>query len=114
MEKALDNTSVNDVKKTTSDVKVFGDGNLFKLLSKASSASQGWMKSTKAMQAGDGCVVQVTTEIRNPDGSKSVAEALTYVPNVVILDVEENGVVVGRELAPSTDEAVKKIMAKRK
>jgi hypothetical protein len=39
------------------------------------------MKSTKAMEIpGSGCVVQVTTQQRNLDGSYSVAEALTYVP----------------------------------
>ena len=83
--KALDNTSVTDVKKTTVDVVIYGDGNLFKLISKASSKAQGWMKSTKAMEIeGVGCVVQVTTEITNPDKSKSIAEALTFVPGVKI------------------------------
>ena len=96
--KALDNTDIKDVKKTTSDVKVFGDGNLFKLLSKASSVSQGWMKSSKAMFTGTGCVVQVTTEITNPDGSKSIAEALTYVPNTKIVEYVEDGVCKGRRL----------------
>jgi major membrane immunogen (membrane-anchored lipoprotein) len=84
-DKALNNTSVEDLKKTTSDVEVFGDGNLFQLLSKASSKSQGWMKSTKAMEAGNGCVVQVTTEFRDKQGNvTAVAEALTYVPNAII------------------------------
>jgi len=85
MEKSLSNTNIEDVKKTTSDIKVFGNGDLFQLLSKASSESQGWMKSCKAMEIeGGGCVVQVTTQYNNPDGSKSVAEALTFVPNVKI------------------------------
>lgn len=85
MEKSLSNTNIEDVKKTTSDIKVFGNGDLFQLLSKASSESQGWMKSCKAMKIeGGGCVVQVTTQYNNPDGSKSVAEALTFVPNVKI------------------------------
>ena len=112
MEKALNNTNVKDVKKTTSDLEVFGDGDLFKLISKASSKSQGWMKSTKAMQAGDGCVVQVTTEITNPDGTKSVAEALTYVPNVLIINVEEKGKVVGRELVSFDMESVKSFVSR--
>ena len=82
--KNLHNTNIEDVKKTTTDLKVTGDGNLFTLLSKASSESQGWMKSTKAMFTGNGCVVQVTTEITNQDGTKSIAEALTFVPGVMV------------------------------
>lgn len=89
MEKSLSNTNIEDVKKTTSDIKVFGNGDLFQLLSKASSESQGWMKSCKAMEVGGGgCVVQVTTQYNNPDGSKSVAEALTFVPHVRIVENE--------------------------
>ncbi len=84
-EKTLGNTDVNGTKKNVPDVVVFGDGDMFKLLCKASSQSQGWMKSTKAMEIpGIGCVVQVTTQQKNPDGSYSVAEALTFVPGVYI------------------------------
>lgn len=82
--KALDNTSIVDVKATTSDIKVFGNGDLFQLICKASSKSQGWMKSTKAMETGNGCVVQVTTEVINKNGDHVIAEALTFVPNVKI------------------------------
>ena len=89
MEKALNNTNIEDVKKTTSDIEVFGNGDLFQLLSKASSKSQGWMKSCKGMQVeGGGCVVQVTTQYNNSDGTKSIAEALTFVPNVKIVENE--------------------------
>jgi len=96
--KALNNTKISDVKKTTSDVEVFGDGDLFKLLSKASSRSQGWMKSTKAMFTGTGCVVQVTTQVQNPDYTHSIAEAVTFVPNVKIVEDMKDGVCVGRHL----------------
>lgn len=85
-EKTLDVTSVADLKDKVSDVVVFGNGDLFKLISKASSKSQGWMKSTKAMDVGHGVVVQVTTE-----SAKGVAEAVTYVPGVTILTNEETG-----------------------
>ena len=64
---------------------VFGDGDLFQLLSKASSQDEGWMKSTKAMETSRGCVVQVTTQQRNSDGSYAIAEALTFVPGVTII-----------------------------
>lgn len=89
MEKSLSNTNLEDNKKTTQDVKVFGNVDIFQLICKASSESQGWMKSCKAMQIeGGGCVVQVTTQYNNPDGTKSVAEALTFVPNVRIVEDE--------------------------
>jgi hypothetical protein len=86
MEKTLDVENVEQLKQKVSDVKVVGDGNLFQLLSKASSKEQGWMKSTKAMPIyGIGCVVQVTTQ-----QGDNVAEALTFVPRVRIVS-DSNG-----------------------
>jgi hypothetical protein len=79
MENIPDNTEVPEVK-------VVGDGDMFKLLTKTSNLSEGWVKSTRAMQVPGGCVMQVTTQQRNPDGSYAVAEALTFVPGVVIVD----------------------------
>ena len=85
--KTLHNTDVNGAHKNVPDITVFGNGDLFKLLSKASSEKEGWMKSTKVMEIpGVGCVVQVTTQQRNPDGSYSVAEAVTFVPGVVLAE----------------------------
>lgn len=49
------------------------------------------MKSSKAMEVPGGCVIQVTTQQRNPDGSYSVAEAVAYVPGVKIADDDNNG-----------------------
>ncbi len=87
-EKTLGNTDVNGARKNVSDLVVFGDGDTFQLLCKASSQKEGWMKSTKVMNIpGGGCVVQVTTQQRNPDGSYAVAEALTYVPSCKIVPV---------------------------
>jgi len=83
-DKTLGNTDVNGARKNVKDIVVFGNGDLFQLLSKASSEAQGWMKSTKAMHVGSGCVVQVTTQQRNPDGSYSIAEAVTFVPGAEI------------------------------
>jgi len=98
--KTLNNSDANKAKRTVRDLEVFGYGDMFHLLSKASSESEGWMKSTKAMQirGGAGCVVQVTTQQRNPDGSYAVAEALTFVPGVYIVDREDGG----RELGAPT------------
>ena len=85
--KTLNNSDISGAKKNVPDIKVFGDGDLFKLLSKASSEKEGWLKSTKAMEiTGVGCLVQVTTQQRNPDGSYTVAEALSFVPGVSILE----------------------------
>lgn len=91
-EKSVGITSIEEAKQVISDIEVFGDGDLFQLICKASSKSQGWMKSTKAMQVhNSGCVIQVTTQLKNPDGSYSVAEALTYVPGAkIIIDGDGN------------------------
>jgi hypothetical protein len=88
-EKDLAITEVRGAKANISDLQVYGDGDTFALLCKASSQSQGWMKSTKVCNVEAGCIVQVTTQQRNPDGSYSVAEALTYVPGMNI-DKESN------------------------
>lgn len=102
--KTFGNTDQSKCKDNVPDVVMFG-GDLFKLLSKASSESEGWMKSTKAYSIGKGCLVQVTTQQRNPDGSYSVAEALSYVPNVYVKNIYEDGTttgpVTGRVLACS-------------
>jgi hypothetical protein len=82
--KTLDISQVKGAKENISDLKVYGDGDTFRLLCKASSDNQGWMKSTKVCNTQAGCIVQVTTQQRNPDGSYAVAEALTYVPNMMI------------------------------
>ena len=82
--KSLHNTTANGAKKNVRDIQFWGDGDTFRLISKASSEAEGWMKSTKVCNTAYGCIVQVTTQQRNPDGSYSVAEALTYVPDVNI------------------------------
>jgi hypothetical protein len=83
--KSLANSDVNGARKNVKDIVVFGNGDMFKLICKASSEKEGWMKSTKAMQCGmAGCLVQVTTQQRNPNGSYVVAEALSFVPGVRI------------------------------
>lgn len=80
MEKQLDVTHSSQV----SDIEVVGDPDLWQLICKASSKSQGWMKSTKAMKVVGGCLVQVTTQQKNPDGSYAVAESITFAPDVRI------------------------------
>jgi hypothetical protein len=99
--KSLHNSDINGTRNNVPDVKMFGNEDLFQLICKASSEKEGWMKSTKAMEIpGVGCVVQVTTQQRNPDGSYAVAEALTFVPGTVVVDVDidENGKITERAL----------------
>lgn len=85
-EKTLSVQSMEDLKAKVSDVEVFGEPGAWKVLGKASSKAQGWMKSTKAMEVpGIGVVVQVSTQ----QGS-NVAEALVYVPGATLEQVAGN------------------------
>lgn len=96
-EKTLDNTTANQAKDNVKDIVFWGDGDTFKLISKASSKTEGWMKSTKAMEIPDvGCVVQVTTQ-----QGENIAEAITFVPGSKILEeMDQDSKVVGRKLVP--------------
>ena len=96
--KTLGNTCANGATKNVKDIVFWGNGDTFKLISKASSEKEGWMKSTKAMKAAGDVVVQVTTQQRNPDGSYSIAEALTTVPNAKIIEMFEDDKVVSRRI----------------
>lgn len=94
MTKTLDVVDVADAKKKIGDVKVFGDGDAWKLICKASSQKEGWMKSTKALHIfGAGCLVQVSTQQKftdcHGDTKHAVAEAVTFVPGVGIVERED-------------------------
>lgn len=92
--KTVGNTTSSGAKVNVKDIVFWGDGDTFKLISKASSKAEGWLKSTKAMQIdGVGCVVQVTTQQDN-----NVSEAVTFVPNVKVQTIMQNGEVVSRKL----------------
>ena len=97
-QKSLHNTDANGAKKNVKDIVFWGNGDTFKLISKASSESESWMKSTKAMQAGESVVVQVTTQQQNIDGTYSIAEALTTVTNAIIVEHFTEGVVTSRTI----------------
>jgi hypothetical protein len=91
---ALSQTRFTRIVKHAADLKnetkIIGDPDQFKLLFKVT--GDRWKKSTKAMQVEDGCLVQVTTEQLNPDGSLSAAEAVAFVPGVGIQeDVNGDG-----------------------
>ncbi len=99
--KTLSNTDVKGAHAQVPDLEIWGDGDMFKLLCKASSEQEGWMKSTKAMAVqGLGVVVQVTTQQENGVSSdQAIAEAVCFVPNANIIEkTNEEGVVVGRSL----------------
>lgn len=84
--KTVDVVNSEDLKKKVSDVEVFGNPDAFQLICKASSKSEGWMKSTKVMNIPRrGCVIQVSTQ-----QGDNVAEALCFVPDVAIGE-DENG-----------------------
>lgn len=98
--KTLDNTTAAQAKDKVKDIVFWGNGDTFKLISKASSNNENWMKSTKAMQIDNvGCVVQVTTQQGN-----NVSEAVTFVSGVKIEetwdspDAPKEGKVISRKL----------------
>lgn len=86
-ESAKDYTVVSseDLKNKVSDVEVYGNPDLFVCISKASSKSGRWMKSTKVMEVPGGCVLQVTTQ-----QGDNIAEAVTFVPGTM-LEKDTNG-----------------------
>lgn len=85
-EKTTNVKNIEDAKEKVSDIEVVGNGDMFQLLCRASSKDQRWMKSTKAMQVPNGCVIQATTQ-----QGDNVAEALTFVPGVKIVDDIDGG-----------------------
>jgi hypothetical protein len=59
--KTLSNSSASQAKANVTDMVVIGNPNAWQVLAKAWSDSEGWMKSTKVMQVGKDCLVQVST-----------------------------------------------------
>jgi hypothetical protein len=125
--KTLHNSNASGASKNVKDIVFWGDGDTFKLISKASSVNEGWMKSTKAMEIeGVGVVIQVTTQQRGVQEKRflstreltekygeenrptwedqietdwSIAEALTFVPGSKIEEVRDDyGVVTSRKI----------------
>jgi hypothetical protein len=82
--KTVNVVNSDDLRKKVSDVEIFGNPDTFQLICKASSKDEGWMKSTKAMEIpGRGCIIQVSTQ-----QGDNVAEAICFVPDVVLVDDE--------------------------
>ena len=95
MDKTMGNTTASQAKDNVKDLQIWGDGDAWKLICKASSEKEEWMKSTKAMEIdGVGCLVQVTTQ-----QDYMPAEAVTFVPGVRIEEVKDDkGNLIGRKL----------------
>ena len=96
--KTLHNSTVSGARKNVSDLQVYGNGDTFQLICKASSKAEGWMKSTKAMEIENvGCVIQVTTQ-----QGDNIAEALTFVPGVEIHTKEDGTKDIGYIIQTAT------------
>lgn len=88
-ERTLTSTTPEETKAT--GTVLTGAADRWLCIAKAVNEKEGWMKSTKAMQVGSvGCLVQVTTQQRNKDGSWETTEAVCFAPGVSL--VEEGGV----------------------
>ena len=79
-ERALDNKDMATATASTPDIVVAGDPGAWEVVGKASSKSQGWMKSTKRMAVPGGWLYQATTEHRADGKVTACAEALAFVP----------------------------------
>ena len=84
-DKTLVNSTASIAKENVKDIIFWGDGDAWKLIGKASSKSEGWMKSTKAYQLGNGCLIQVTTQ-----QGDNVAEAITFAPEAYIIEEKDD------------------------
>ena len=100
MSKTLSNTTESQAQNQVKDIKFWGLPDMWKLISKAHSEEEGWMKSTKAMEiAGVGCLVQVSTQQLSLNGGDSIAEAITFVTRTGIEEIwdENHEKVIGRK-----------------
>ena len=81
----------NEVEVVAINTSKIGDPSLWLTICKVKDAANGSVKETKAMTAGTGCLVQVSSSQRNKDGTYQIAEAVTYVPNVTIIKDIDGG-----------------------
>jgi hypothetical protein len=75
---------VRETKDVKGPVQIVGNPDRMKLLFKAVGPT--WDRSTKAMDAGDGCVVQVSTRFMTAAGDWRIAEAITYAPRARVME----------------------------
>lgn len=120
--KTLKNTTSNNASENVKDIQFWGDRDTWKLISKAWSDEELWMKSTKVMEIeGVGCVIQVTTQQGFIQGFNkmnkepneqgflelsdepviewNIAEAVTFIPGVKIKEIKnKEGKIISRKL----------------
>ena len=83
IEKTLDISDSKGAQANIPDLVIFGDPDKWKLLCKASSKAEGWMKTTKVMTLkGNIHVIQTETQQKNPNGSYALSQALAVVNGV--------------------------------
>ena len=92
--KTLNNTSKETASKNVKDIQFWGEKNQWKLINKAWSKKEKWMKSTKAMEIeGYGCLVQISTQ-----QDDNVAESITFIPGITIQEEYKDNEVISRRL----------------
>lgn len=91
MGKTLGNTTASQARENVT----WGNPDMWKLICKAWSEDEDWMKSTKAMEIpGVGCLVQVTTQ-----NEELPSESVVFVPGIRIEETkDEEGNVTARQL----------------
>ena len=101
--KTYGNTDASGTRKNVKDVKFWGNGDTWKLLSKAWSEEEGWMKSTKVLPIFPiGCLVQVTTQ-----QGDNIAESIAFVPGAALREfTDDEGQVVRRKLVVPNQGAI--------
>lgn len=81
-------TRTEDVQQSDKKVETHGNPDQFRLLFKAQSST--WVKSTKAMNVPGGCLVQMSTDRKQKNGSWVSAETSTFLPGTHVVP-DENG-----------------------
>jgi hypothetical protein len=89
--KTLSNSANDTVSDNVSDVVLMGvNVNNWRLLCKAYSVKEGWMKSTKALDiSGDIVLVQTTTQQTNHDGSYALTDTLIQMKGRLVESAEK-------------------------
>lgn len=77
---AIANEAVEDIETTEPAIKFEGNIDTWNLLYKCTNNITYFTDATYVCNVSNGCLVRVTTNQRNPDGSYSLAETVTFVP----------------------------------
>lgn len=79
------NKNTKETKTTTPDLEVFGNPDIFRLIAKASSETEGWMRSTKAMHIPHIGVVLHVSQLDNGQ----ISDALEFIPGAGLVERED-------------------------